>query len=61
VEGTEADPARALLAQVGVRTDDLDDVRRLADPVDALWREAGDALDGTAPGGAASDSPRPNS
>jgi len=44
-----------------MRTDDLDDVRRLADPVDALWREAGDALDGTAPGGAAPDSPRPNS
>ena len=39
VEGTEADPARALAAQVGVGRDHLDDVDRLLDPLQALARD----------------------
>ena len=36
VERAEADPAGALAAQVGVGGDDLDDVDRLLDPLEAL-------------------------
>src|SRR4029077_8086158 len=36
VERAEADPAGALAAQVGMGGDDLDDVRRLLDPLEAL-------------------------
>ena len=39
MEGAEADPAGALAAQVGVGGDDLDDVRRLLDPLEAVGRD----------------------